>query len=363
MSGPPQPSSPSPSDTRRVLSEEFIGLPSQGHDDAEGSRPHRRSGGRQLAAYAVTLFVLVSLAFLIPRVMPGDPLLALIDPAAPAYLQDSSLREELAEYYGLDQPLLTQYGQYLEGLVRRDLGTSIRYNRPVAELVAARLPWTLLLIGTAMALAIAVGVISGIQSAWRRDRPVDRGMLAAFLGFRSFPVYFLASLAVFVFAARLGWFPLGGEESQFVTQGLGERVLDIAHHLALPALILATQFAAGYYLLMRAGVVTELGADYLKMGRAKGLGERPLKYRYAARNAMLPVVTQTAMQFGSAVTGTIFVETVFTYQGMGRLMFEAVEFRDYPILQAGFAVFGVLVVTVNFAADMAYHRIDPRTAA
>ncbi|HWC09678.1 MAG TPA: ABC transporter permease [Acidimicrobiales bacterium] len=312
----------------------------------------------------VTVFALVTLNFLLPRAMPGDPVSALVDAGGPARVQDDALRAELAEYYGLDRPLAVQYGQYLGDLVRGELGTSIRYNVPVASLVLARLPWTLLLISAGMAIAVLIGWIGGVHSGWRRGRGVDRGLLVFFLTLKAFPVFFVGSLALVVFAVKLGWFPLAGTRTPFAEdEALLSTIADVLHHLALPALVLALDFAASQYLVMRAGMVSELGADYLVLGRAKGLRERQLKFRYAARNALLPAVTLLALHMGFAVTHSILVETVFAYQGLGRLLFEAVAFRDYPTLQACFLVLTLVVVSANFLADALYRRLDPRVAA
>lgn len=343
--------------------EEVSGV-SAGRPDDELRSGRRRSRRGLPLAYLVTVLVLITVNFFLPRAMPGDPIAALMEPGTQAQVSSEVLREQLASYYGLDQPITTQYLSYLGDLAHGELGTSIRFRRPVAELVGERLPWTLLLVVTAMAIATVVGVLAGTHSGWRRGERVDRGLLAVFLGFRNFPVFFLASLAALVFAVYLDWVPLSGAATPFA-QGLGPlaRAADVAHHLVLPATVLATQFAAGYFLLMRAGVVGELGSDHLRLGRAKGLRQRRLKYHYAGRNALLPVVTLMAVHVSHAVTGAVFVETVFAYPGMGRLVFEAVEFRDYPVLQASFLVLTVFVLTANFLADLSYRRLDPRTAA
>ena len=317
-----------------------------------------------MPAYAITVFLLISVNFFLPRAMPGDPIDALVDSGSPTHVQDEALRAELEEYYGLDRPLVEQYGRYLGDLARGDLGVSIRYSAPVTDLMKERLPWTLLLLFTSISLAVAVGWVAGIHSGWRRGRPADRGLLALFLGLHSFPVFFLGSVALFVLSVRLGWFPLAGVRTPFLEDAsLPSRVADIAHHLALPAAVLAANFVTSQYLNMRASMVGQLGADHLLVGRAKGLPERWIKYRYVARNALLPAVTLTAVHIGFAVTASILVETVFSYHGIGRLVFEAVEFRDYPTLQACFLVLSILVVTANFLADALYRRLDPRTAA
>ncbi|MDQ3680724.1 MAG: ABC transporter permease, partial [Actinomycetota bacterium] len=258
-----------------------------------------------------------------------------------------------------------QYGGYLGDLARGDLGMSIRHDVPVADVIAERLPWTLLLVAAAMAVATTVGLVAGIHSGWRRDRPVDRALLTLFMGIRNFPVFFLGSLLLFVFAVKLRWFPLSGATTPFAESSLNplRRTLDVAHHLVLPATVLAVPFVAAQYLMMRAGMVGELGSDYLLGGRVKGLGERRLKYRYAARNAMLPVVTLVGTEVGFAVSLSLLVETVFAYPGVGRLISQSVAFRDYPVLQGSFLVLSLIVVSVNAVTDAVSARLDPRTRA
>ena len=333
--------------------------------EAEASAPGRKGPrGRRLLVYAITVFLLITVNFLLPRALPGDPIDALIDVGSPSHVQDEQLRRQLEEYYGLDRPFAEQYGRYLSDLARGDLGVSIRYNVPVSQILKERLPWTLLLVFSALTVAVVVGWLAGIHSGWRRSRRADRGLLAVFLGLHSFPAFFVGSVALFVLSVRLGWFPLAGARTPFLEDaGPLTRLADIAHHLVLPAVVLAATFVTSQYLNMRASMVGELGGDYLLLGRAKGLPERWIKYRYAARNALLPAVTLTAVHVAFAVTEAIVVETVFAYQGVGRLTFEAVAFRDYPTLQGCFLVLSVLVVTANFLADALYVRLDPRTAA
>ncbi len=326
-------------------------------------RPRRRSPWALLLSYLVTVFLLVTLNFFLPRALPGDPISALTSGSSPSYVQDDATRARLEAYYGLDRPLLAQYGGYLEDLASGDLGVSIRYNVPVARLAKERLPWTLLLVGAAMAIAVTLGWSAGVHSAWRRGRGVDRSLMAAFLGVHSFPIFFVGSLAVLVFSVKLGWFPLAGTRTPFATgQTPWAWAVDVGTHLALPAVVLALQFSAAQYLTMRAGMVGELGADHLLLGRAKGLPERRLKYRYGFRNALLPVVSLSAVHIGFAVTESVLVETVFAYQGMGRLLFESVSYRDYPTLSGCFLILSLLVVTLNFLADALSRRLDPRTA-
>ncbi len=333
-----------------------------GPDDLVASRSRLRSKPRVLLAYVLTVFTLVTVNFFLPRAMPSDPISALVDAESPSYVQSEELRGELERYYGLDRPLLEQYVAYLGGLAQGDLGVSIRYNRPVSELIGERLPWTLLLLTTSMALAASVGIALGVHSAWRRGRALDQGLVALFLGLHNLPVFFIGSLALLLFSVTLGWVPLAGAITPFAEfSGPVQLVADVARHLVLPAVVVASGTAAAYFLIMRASVVSELGADYLLLGRAKGVRERRLKYRYAGRNSLLVVVTWSAMRLEGLVTASVLVETVFAYQGMGRLLFDAVSFRDYPVLQGCFLVLTLVVVTANLGADLLYRRLDPRT--
>ncbi len=314
-------------------------------------------------SYVITVFVLITLNFFLFRAMPGDPITALTTEGTPNYVNDDVTRAKLEAYYGLDRPLLSQYRGYLGGLLRGDLGVSIRYNVPVSQLVVERLPWTLLLVATAMAISVTIGWAAGVHSAWRRGRGIDRGLLGTFLTLHSFPAFFLATLMVLVFSVKLGWLPLAGSRTQFAqSQNAWAWAIDVGRHLILPATALGVGFTASQFLTMRASMVSGLGADYLLAGRAKGLREQRLKYRYAARNALLPVVTLTAILTGFAVTEAVVVETVFAYQGMGRLVFDAVSYRDYPTLGACFLILSLIVVTLNLVAEVLYRRLDPRTA-
>ncbi len=356
------PSTSAPPEEAQADVEELT-LASAGDGEATvAGSPHRST--RTLAVtYLATVFVLVTLNFFLPRALPGDPIASLIEPGGPSYVSSDEIRGELEAYYGLDRPLLEQYDEYLRDLVQGDLGVSIRYNQPVGDLVQERLPWTILLLTSSMVLAIVVGWTTGVHSGWRRGRPVDRGLISVFTVLRSFPVFFLGSIALFVLAVRFDLLPLSGARTLYAPgRGPFERIGDIGYHLLLPTTVLASQFAGGQYMTMRAGIVGELGADYLVGARAKGLRERRLKYRYAGRNALLPVVTVTALQLGGFLTSAVLVETVFSYPGMGRLVFDAISFRDYPAVQGCFLVLSLFVVTLNFLVELLYHRIDPRTA-
>ncbi len=334
-----------------------------GHGEFEQSRFRAIRGPAGLVmGYVATILVLVTLNFFLPRALPGEPLEALSNPRSPTFIGDQERRLAVEQYYGLDRPAGEQFLAYLAGLMRGDLGTSIRYNVPVSTLIAERLPWTLLLGGTALTAGTMGGVVAGIRSGWRRGRDGDRLLLPLFVALDSVPMFVVASVIISLFAVQLGWFPLSGARTPFSDAWPPWRqALDIGHHLLLPAGLLAVQFSAFQFLVMRASMIGELGSDYIRLGRAKGMTDRILKYRYAARNALLPTVSVVGLQAGLAVSATIFVEAVFAYPGLGRLMVEAIASRDYPAIQGVFLIVTVMVLTANLAADLAYRRLDVRT--
>lgn len=331
---------------------------------ASEPRPRNwRGRAGALASYLVVVFALITLNFVLPRAMPGNPIDALISRGASGFTMGEDARARMEEYYGLDGSLASQYRDYLSRLARGDLGRSITTNTPVSEEIGRRLPWTALMIGTSMLFSTVIGLVAGVQSGWRRDKPMDRAVMTALLAAREFPPVLLGSLLLLVFSVKLRWLPIGGAQTPFADFGLVGTVVDIGRHVLLPSLVLTVGLTAGHYLVMRAGMVNELGSDYLQVGRAKGLRQRRLKYRYAGRNALLPVVSLTAVEIGFAVNVNVIVERVFSYPGLGGLIFESIGVRDYPTIQGVFLVLSLSIVTVNALGDALYRRLDPRTTA
>lgn len=319
---------------------------------------------RSVGLYLLTLFVVVTLVFVLPRAMPGDPLTALQDPDNNVFVTDPELRERLLAYYGLDEPLPEQYLGYLTSVATGDLGWSISRNTPVTTLVAAHLPWTLLLMGSALALASGLSFLAGVTSAWHCGKRRDRAIVVAMEGIRAVPEYALASILLIIFAVLLPVFPLAGARTPFATYtSRFAGLADVATHLALPLAALTLSLLGSKFLLVRNTVMSSLGADYMVAARAKGLPQRLLKYRHAGRNALLPFVTVVGIQTGFAVGGAVFVESVFAYPGMGSLILEAVEARDYPVLEAVFLVLALVVLVLNLGLELLYARLDPRVGA
>lgn len=319
-----------------------------------------RAAAPAIASDAIAVAVLVVLGFALPRAMPGDPIDALFAAGSTDLISDDALRAQLAAYYGLDRSVLEQFGHHVAGLVTGDWGVSIRDGVPVTALLVDRLPSTLLLAGTGLLGGGVFGVVLGAVAGWRRGSGLDTSLVAAAAALRSVPVFVTGSALIAVFAVELGWFPLSGTTTRFADPGVLGRVGDVLAHLALPALALAIPFAAGQFLLMRAGVVGELDSDHLLAGRAAGLPWRLLRRRYAARTALLPVTAAFGVRLGTAVTATVLVETVFRYDGVGLLMSEAIAYRDYPVLQGCFLLLTVGVLAANRQADLVQRRLDPR---
>ncbi len=307
--------------------------------------------------YLIALFVIITLNFVLPRLMPGDPLMNIV--GEEAFYGSGGALEELRDDLGLNQPVHVQYGRYLAGIFTGDWGYSYLYLRPVLQSIVLHLGWTLVLVLPAVLLAALIAAVLGGIAAWHRGSRTDAGLTWGFLLAYSMPHYWLAMLVLFLFSFHLGWFPLGRAIS-----GGGANlpaILDVLWHLALP-LAVVTLFKAAYdFLIVRSSVVSILGDDYILMAQAKGLSSNAVLFKHALRNALAPLVTVTAIQFGMVFSGTLLIEVVFSWPGMGTLIYDAIGARDYPLLQSAFLIVAVCVLLANFAADMLYPRLDPRT--
>lgn len=316
-------------------------------------------GGR-LAKGFVVLIAIAILNFLLIRAAPGDPAIVM---AGEAGASDAVFLEQLRERFGLDKPFIEQLWIYLKGYLTLDLGFSYRQQQPVLGLILDRLPATLLLTGVAFCISIGAGMGLGILAARRVGKVSDSAITLLALVFYATPLFWVALLGQIVFALKLGWVPNIGYE----TIGAGytgvRRMLDIGHHLILPAMTLGLFFMALYARMMRASMLEIAGADFVKTARAKGLSENVIVRRHIARNALLPVVTLAGLQAGQLVGGAVLTETVFAWPGIGRLMFEALAQRDYAVLLGVFFVSSAMVVLLNLATDLVYRAVDPRIEA
>lgn len=318
---------------------------------------HGRAG--RALQYLLVFLVAVTLNFLLPRFMPGNPL-ALIAGVDVGLLSPEQ-RQQVIASSGLDQPLIAQYFNYWVDLLRLDFGFSFRQNRPIVDMIIERLPWTLLLTGASLAVSAVIGIVLGAVSAWRRGRFADVGLLSFMIALESLPSFWLGMLLVSVFAVQLGWLPSFGSVTPAGRLEGMDAVIDVARHAVLPVFTLSVLSVPGVYLTMRYSTLSVLGEDFIRTARAKGASERRVLFGHVARNALAPVVTVLALRLGYAFGGTVVIETVFSYPGLGRLVFESVSGRDYPVMQATFLIFTVAVLLANLLADLLYPLLDPRT--
>jgi len=309
---------------------------------------------RRLAQVLPTVAGLLVLNFCIIHLAPGDPVIALGGEHG-----DAAYYAFLRSRFGLDRPLPEQLLTYVANVLRGDLGTSFVHGRSVARVIAERIPATLLLVFTALALSSAIGVGLGVLAARHRGRPTDTAVnTTALLGYAT-PPFWLGQIALLLLAVGTGWFPVQG-----MTDARDQRVglahsLDVLHHLALPAFVLAVSELALTTRLVRTGLLEAFDSDYVRAARAKGLPEASV-VRHALRNVMLPVITVIGSRAGMFLSGAVLVEVVFAWPGLGRLLLSSLLSRDYPVLLGMFLAISLAVVLANLVTDLAYARLDPR---
>jgi peptide/nickel transport system permease protein len=314
---------------------------------------------RNLITYGIAFLIILLLNFILPRMMPGDPLMAIYgDEALVAMTPD--LKAHLIERFSLDQPLWQQFGAYITALFHGDLGWSYYFNDSVAKIILGRLPWTLLVVGSSLVISTLLGIVLGIESGWRRGSKTDRVMLTGLMSLNGFPDFFLGLILLIVFGVLLGIAPLSGALTPYSGLSGLSLVLDVLKHMALPVAALTIAHLAGGYLITRNTMITVLKAPFMLTAKAKGLSQRVLKYRHAGRNSLLPVITMTGIWLGRIVTGALFVELVFAYPGVGQLTYQALLSRDYPVIQGVFLMVAISVLIANFAVDLLYPKLDPR---
>ncbi len=301
----------------------------------------------------LTIWIAVTITFFLLRLLPADPTLLVVEGDMTPEMQ-AALRER----YGLDKPLHVQYGLYLSQLLTGNLGISFRQLAPVTDILLSRLPWTLLLAGSAFVITVLVGIPLGVYAAVHRGKAIDK--VVQFLGTTSNAIFVpsLAILLLVVFAANLGLFPIGGAIDSS-TRGLAAYG-SLFHHLALPLISLMLVQIGPYALTLRTNMLEVLGEDYIKSARSRGLPPRRIVWRHALRNAILPALTLMGLQLGTLVGGAVLTETIFAYPGVGRLIFESVQQLDYPVLQGAFVMLAITVVAANLITDMVAMVLNPR---
>lgn len=316
---------------------------------------------RKLGILIFTLWVAATLNFILPRLVPGDPVGAML--AKYQGKLDPAAVDALKVAYGLNDQgsIFAQYFKYLGNILQGDFGRSIsQFPTPVIDIVKMAAPWTIGLVGICTILSFLLGSGLGLYSAWRRGRPLADALPPIALFLNSMPYFWFALLLLYVFAFKNSIFPLNGSLDPFVKTWTPEWWSSLLRHAILPALTIIVTAAGGWLITMRNNVMGVMSEDYIAFARAKGLPERRLLNRYVLRNALLPSFTAFGMALGFVVGGSILTETVFSYPGLGLQLFNAVTTLDYPLMQALFLFIAMAVLLANFIVDLVYVFLDPR---
>jgi len=312
---------------------------------------------RRLLQIVPVVLGVVVLNFLLLQLAPGDLATVLAGEAGGA---PKEYIDQLRQRFGQDQPVLIQLFNYLRNLLMLDLGYSFRQSAPVLDLLLDRLWPTLLLMGTTLILSLGIGIIMGLLAAvWVRTWKDHVVSIAAII-FYATPLFWVGLMLILIFSIYLDWFPTSGMEDVVAFNEGWARVVDIAHHLVLPSITLSLFYLALYARLMRASMLEQRGLEYVTTARAKGLTERQITIRHVLRNALLPVVTMAGVQVGSLLGGSVIVESVFAWPGLGQLAYQSLFARDFNLLLGIFFMSACLVVVVNLMVDVIYVLLDPR---
>jgi peptide/nickel transport system permease protein len=308
-----------------------------------------------LGSFLTLVFVLV-FNFLLFRVVQTDPIGSLFRGRNVPQATLDNLRRS----FGLDEPLGTQFVLYLRETSQLNFGLSYQSRQPVWDEIVTAIPATVALVGVSSVLSAVIGTVAGVIAAWRRNTWKDQTITSGTMVFYSMPDFWLGMILLVLFAVVLGWFPVGGIATAGSTETGLARLLDQLHHMFLPALTLTLAYLGEYTLVTRSSLLEVMGEDYLTVARAKGLRDVVVRNRHAVPNALLPVVTLTAINFGFVLSGAIAVEAVFSWPGLGKTTADAIRGPDLPMLQGLFLLFSAAVIVFNLLADLTYSWLDPR---
>ncbi len=309
--------------------------------------------------YIIALMIIICLNFILPRLMPGDPLAAIYGEEA-LLTMTTEIKEQLIERFGLDKSLPEQFLIYLMSLATGNLGYSYYHQTQVSELVFGALPWTILLVGLSLVFSTIIGVVLGLEAGWRHGSSKDKTVLTGFMFLNGFPDFFIGIILLLVFGVTLGLFPVAGAMTPYADLQGFDLLKDIIWHLILPLSALVITEVSACFILTRATVITTLGAPFVLTARAKGLTDTRIRYSHVGRNSLLPIWTRTGMRVGRMVTGALFIEVVFAYPGIGTLIYNSLYARDYPVIQGTFFIVALVILICNMLVDYTYKKIDPR---
>ncbi len=312
---------------------------------------------RKASQYGAALAVVLIINFALPRLAPGDPLDYRL--GNQSFQLQPAQRKRILAQFGLDKSIPQQFGQYISDLAHGDLGTSVQFGRPVEAVILDRLPWTLALVGTSILLASAIGASAGALAAWKRGKRADVGSLALVMFLDSMPIFWVGMILLGIFAVQLGWLPVFGAVSLGDATGLAHTA-DVLKRLVLPVTTLTVGTVGGIFLVSRYSMLSTMRQEFLLMAEASGISQRRILFAHALRNSLLPVATVVMLNVGFILGGATVVETVFSYPGLGRLIYESVLARDYPVLQGTFLLLALGVIVANFLSDLLYPMLDPR---
>jgi len=307
-----------------------------------------------IITFGLAALAMIYVSYSLPRLLPGDFVTAMYSSSHVTLTAEQEA--ELRAYY-TEEP---GFGRYLVKLASLDWGYSYAFLTPVSALFFGALPWTLLLLGTAHVISMFVGFVTGVEAAWRRDSHLERSMVGGMTVLEGVPEISTGVILLVVFALHLGWFPAAGAETAYAEVSLWARLADVGHHLALPLATLVLAYFPGNFLLTRNSMVMVIRQSYITTARAKGLPARRIRYAHAARNALLPLVTRFGLRLAFMVTGALVVERIHSYPGLGTLLFNAIQARDLPVIQAVVLASSLMVLTIILGLEMIYRIIDPR---
>lgn len=300
-----------------------------------------------------TMWFVLTMNFFLFRILPSNPVANMTKAQKLTRAESAALVHE----FGLDKPLWEQYVVYITHPF--SWGLSFQSSRPVSDVIGERILPTVLLVGISTVLSTIFGVLIGISSAWRRGSRLDVNWLVSTMTFYSMPDFWFGMMLLLVFAATLHWFPISGYIGDPTATGWAH-IVDVARHLVLPVTTLTIGYLGEYSLIMRSSLIDVMNEDFVGVARAKGLPDRLVRRRHAVPNALLPIVTMVILYFGYVLGGSVGVETVFSYPGLGKLTYDAIDQQDYPVMQAMFLLFSAAVIIANLIADITYGYLDPR---
>ncbi|MCL2110911.1 MAG: ABC transporter permease [Clostridiales bacterium] len=312
---------------------------------------------RRLPHYLILIAAMVALNFFLPRMMPGSPATRLASDSG--YAVTAEEREQILGFYNLDKPMGEQFAMFLEDLVTLDWGRSFSKKQPIFDLIKAALPWTLLLAVCNIAIASVIGTFLGALSAFMRKRGRDKPLVIGMMALSAMPAFWIGMMLLSVFGVRLGWFPLFGAYSMWGDYTGMAYVADVLRHLAMPLATSVLASLAAFFTTARYGVLNTMEHDYIRMARMRGVPDARVKTFYIMRNGFIPVFVVLMTQMGFILSGSLVIEKIFTYPGLGLLLADAVVARDYPLMQYAFLMTSIMVAITMFLADVLHYKLDP----